>query len=71
MSVTVVYFGGPMHGDVHRSQFDLWDLPEGVNFPVANVREQKFGIARYVPVVEADTPGRVVYMFDEETSTCD
>lgn len=71
MSVTVVYVGGPVHGRVQVEGFDVWSLPRVVSFPVANYQERRFGVARYRPVAEADTPGRVTYLFDEEASTCD
>jgi hypothetical protein len=58
MSTTVLYFNGPMHGEVETRDFAVIDASLTI----------EMGTVTYRRVERADTPGRIAYAFENDTT---
>lgn len=65
----VVYVGGPRHGEREAREGDAFTSPDELRFLTDNGVLGPRGVAIYRRVVEADTPGAIAYVYDQDRST--
>jgi len=67
MGCTVVYIGGPNHGEVEDIDCDVLNAPRELSFPTFDWKTWERGEVVYERREQADTPGRIAYLIRDES----
>ena len=62
----VLFVGGPKHGEVEEREGNVLDAPREIALTTYDTFAETHGRVVYARRAEADTPGRIAYVYDRD-----